>query len=245
MRYDILTLFPDLFPPFLQTGVLGRGIERGLVDVRLINIRSFARGPHKVTDDRPYGGGNGMIMKPGPIVRALESIDRVSERSLVILLTPQGRPFEQSVAWELSGADQIILVCGRYEGVDERIRSDQIDMEVSIGDYILSNGELGALVFLDAVSRLIPGVLGGEGSNRDDSFENGLLEYPHYTRPRIFRDKEVPSILLSGDHEKIRLWRRRESLRRTLQKRPELLKKARLSEEDREILWKLKEEDNV
>jgi len=245
MRYDILTLFPDLFPPFLQTGVLGRGIERGVVDVRLINIRSFARGPHKVTDDRPYGGGNGMIMKPGPIVRALESIDRVSERCQVILLTPQGRPFEQSVAWELSGADQIILVCGRYEGVDERIRSDQIDMEVSIGDYILSNGELGALVIIDAVSRLIPGVLGGEGSNRDDSFEDGLLEYPHYTRPRIFRDKEVPSVLLSGDHEKIRLWRRRESLRRTLQKRPELLKKARLSEEDREILWKLKEEDNV
>ena len=245
MRYDILTLFPDLFPPFLQTGVLGRGVERGLVDVRLINIRAFARGSHKVTDDRPYGGGNGMIMKPGPIIRALESIDRVSERSQVILLTPQGRPFEQSVAWELSGADQIILVCGRYEGVDERIRSDQIDMEVSIGDYILSNGELGALVVIDAVSRLIPGVLGGEGSNRDDSFEDGLLEYPHYTRPRIFRDKEVPSILLSGDHEKIRLWRRRESLRRTLQKRPELLKKARLSEEDREILWKLKEEDHV
>ena len=245
MRYDILTLFPDLFPPFLQTGVLGRGVERGLVDVRLINIRSFARGPHKVTDDRPYGGGNGMIMKPGPIVRALESIDRVSERCRVILLTPQGRPFEQSVAWELSGADQIILVCGRYEGVDERIRSHQIDMEVSIGDYILSNGELGALVVIDAVSRLIPGVLGGEGSNRDDSFEDGLLEYPHYTRPRIFRDKEVPSILLSGDHEKIRLWRRRESLRRTLKKRPELLKKARLSEEDREILWKLKEEDNA
>jgi tRNA (guanine37-N1)-methyltransferase len=245
MRYDILTLFPDLFPPFLQTGVLGRSIEKGLIDVRLINIRSFARGPHKITDDRPYGGGNGMIMKPGPIVRALESIDRVSERSQVILLTPQGRPFEQSVAWELSGADQIILVCGRYEGVDERIRSEQIHMEVSIGDYILSNGELGALVFIDAVSRLIPGVLGGEGSNRDDSFEDGLLEYPHYTRPRIFRDKEVPSVLLSGDHEKIRLWRRRESLKRTLQKRPELLKKARLSEEDREILWKLKEEDNV
>jgi tRNA (guanine37-N1)-methyltransferase len=244
MRYDVLTLFPDLFPPFLQTGVLRRGIERGLVDVRLINIRSFARGPHKVTDDRPYGGGNGMIMKPGPIVRALESIDRVSERSQVILLTPQGRPFEQSVAWELSGANQIILVCGRYEGVDERIRSDQIDMEVSIGDYILSNGELGALVVIDAVSRLIPGVLGGEGSNRDDSFEDGLLEYPHYTRPRIFRDKEVPSILLSGDHEKIRLWRRKECLRRTLQRRPDLLKKARLSEEDREILRKLKEEDD-
>jgi tRNA (guanine37-N1)-methyltransferase len=149
------------------------------------------------------------------------------------------------MAWELSEADQLILVCGRYEGVDERIRSDRIDMEISIGDYILSGGELGALVVFDAVSRLIPGVLGGEGSNKEDSFEHGLLEYPHYTRPRIFRDREVPPILLSGDHEEIRLWRRRESLRRTLEKRPELLEKARLSQEDRAILSELKEKDNV
>ena len=245
MRYDILTLFPELFLPFLKTGVLGRGVEKGLVDVRLINIRDYARGAHKVTDDRPYGGGNGMIMKPGPIARALESVDRVDGHSRVILLTPQGRPFEQSMAWELSEADQLILVCGRYEGVDERIRSDQIDMEISIGDYILSGGELGALVVFDAVSRLIPGVLGGEGSNKEDSFEDGLLEYPHYTRPRIFRDREVPPILLSGDHEEIRLWRRRESLKRTLEKRPELLEKARLSQEDRAILSELKEKDNV
>jgi tRNA (guanine37-N1)-methyltransferase len=245
MRYDILTLFPELFPPFLQTGVLGRGVEKGLMDVRLINIRDYARGAHKVTDDRPYGGGRGMIMKPGPIVRALESIDRVEGRSRVILLTPQGRPFEQPVAWELSEADQLILVCGRYEGVDERIRSDRIDMEVSVGDYILSNGELGALVVLDAVSRLIPGVLGGEGSNKEDSFEDSLLEYPHYTRPRVFRGREVPPVLLSGDHKEIRLWRRRESLKRTLEKRPELLKKASLSQEDTTILLELKERDDV
>ena len=240
MRFDVLTLFPDLFAPFLTTGVLGRGVERGLVEVSLTNIRSFARGPHKVTDDRPYGGGNGMVMKPGPIVRALESVDRIEGQSLVILLTPQGRPFGQPEAWELSKADQLILICGRYEGVDERIRSEQIDMEVSIGDYILSNGELGALVIVDAVSRLIPGVLGGEKSNTEDSFEDGLLEYPHYTRPRVYNGKGVPSVLLSGDHEKIRLWRRTESIRRTLERRPDLLEKAKLNEEDLAILAKLR-----
>ena len=241
MRFDILTLFPDLFSPFLHTGVLGRAVEKGLVDVRLTNIRSFARGSHNVTDDRPYGGGSGMIMKPGPIVRALESIDRVDGPSFVVLLTPQGQTFEQSMAWELSRADQLVLICCRYEGVDERVRSDQIHMEVSVGDYILSGGELGALVIIDAVSRLVPGVLGGERSNLEDSFEDGLLEYPHYTRPRTFRGKEVPSVLLSGDHEKIRLWRRRESLRRTLERRPDLLKTARLSEEDEAILAELRE----
>jgi tRNA (guanine37-N1)-methyltransferase len=149
------------------------------------------------------------------------------------------------MAWELSESDQLILVCGRYEGVDERIRFEQIDMEVSIGDYILSNGELGGLIVLDTVSRLIPGVLGGEGSNKEDSFEDGLLEYPHYTRPRVFRGRNVPEVLLSGDHEEIRLWRRRESLKRTLKRRPELLEKASLSQEDRMILLELKEEDNV
>lgn len=239
MRFDILTLFPDLFSPFLHAGVLGRAVEKGLVDVRLTNIRSFARGSHNVTDDRPYGGGSGMIMKPGPIVRALESMDRVDGLSFVVLLTPQGQTFDQAMAWELSRADQLVLICCRYEGVDERVRSDQIHMEVSIGDYILSGGELGALVIVDAVSRLVPGVLGGERSNLEDSFEDGLLEYPHYTRPRTFRGKEVPPVLLSGDHEKIRLWRRTESLRRTLERRPDLLKKARLSEEDEAILAEL------
>jgi len=239
MRFDILTLFPDLFCSFLKESILGRAVKKGLVDIRLTNIRSFARGPHSVTDDRPYGGGNGMVMKPGPIHRALESIERDSERSLVILLTPQGETFEQSRAWELSRRDQLILICGRYEGVDERIRSGHIDMELSIGDYVLSGGELGAVVVIDAVTRLIPGVLGGERSNIDDSFEDGLLEYPHYTRPRMFKGKEVPPVLLSGDHEKIRLWRRTESLKRTLERRPDLLKRARLSEEDRAILAKL------
>jgi tRNA (guanine37-N1)-methyltransferase len=240
MRFDVLTLFPELISPFLETGVLGRAVKKGVVDVKLTNIRSFARGPHKVTDDRPYGGGDGMIMKPGPIIRALKSIERADGRSLVILLTPQGEPFEQSMAQELCKADQLILICGRYEGVDERVKSGQIDREVSIGDYILSGGELGALVVIDAVSRLVPGVLGGERSSEEDSFTDGLLEYPQYTRPRVFRGQEVPSVLLSGDHEKIRQWRRTQSLKRTLERRPDLLKKAQLGEEDAAILAKLK-----
>ena len=241
MRFDALTLFPELFSSFLKGGVLGRALKKGLVDIRLTNIRDFARGSHKVTDDRPYGGGNGMVMKPGPIYRALQSIEKIEGKSLVILLTPQGQRFEQSKAWDLSRLDQLILVCGRYEGVDERIRSNYIDEELSIGDYIMSGGELGAMVVMDAVIRLVPGVLGGERSTREDSFEEGLLEYPHYTRPRIFNGEEVPSVLLSGDHEKIRFWRRTESLKRTLHRRPDLLDRTPLRKEDKVILNKLQE----
>jgi tRNA (guanine37-N1)-methyltransferase len=244
MRFDILTLFPELFSSFLKEGILGRAVKKGLVDIRLINIRSFARGSHNVTDDRPYGGGNGMIMKPGPIYRALRSIEKVDGQSLVILLTPQGQTFEQSRAWELSRLDRLVLICGRYEGVDERIRSSYIDMELSLGDYILSGGELGAMVVIDTVSRLVPDVLGGERSALEDSFEDGLLEYPHYTRPRVFKGEEVPPVLLSGDHEKIRMWRRTESLKRTRERRPDLLKKARLQEEDRAILAEIEEDGN-
>ena len=192
MRFDILTLFPEMFPPFYKEGVLGRAVKKGLVDIRLTNIRSFAHDRHNTTDDRPYGGGDGMVMKPEPIFRALNSIDRINVKTPVILLTPQGRTFNQSLAWELSMQEQLILVCGRYEGVDERIRTGFIDMEVSIGDYVLSGGEIGAMVLLDAISRLLPGVLGGERSNREDSFEDGLLEYPHYTRPNIFEGEKVP-----------------------------------------------------
>ena len=239
MRFDVLTLFPNLFSSFLKESILGRALSKGLVDIGLTDIRPFGRGPHRVTDDRPYGGGNGMVMKAGPILRALESIERIGEQSHVVLLTPQGQTFEQSVAWELSRQDQLILICGRYEGVDERVKADHVDRELSIGDYVLSGGELGAIVVIDAVSRLVPGVLGGEKSNLEDSFEDGLLEYPHYTRPRVFQGMEVPSVLLSGDHEKIRLWRRTESIKRTLQRRPDLLKKARLNLEDKAILDRL------
>jgi tRNA (guanine37-N1)-methyltransferase len=242
MRFDVLTIFPEMFSANLQEGILGRAVKKGIVKVRLVNIRNFARGAHKTTDDRPYGGGDGMVMKPGPIYQALKSVDRISGQSLVILLSPQGQTFNQKTAWELARWEQIILICGRYEGVDERVRLTCIEKELSIGDYILSGGEPAALVIMDAISRLIPGVLGGERSNLEDSFEDGLLEYPQYTRPKVFQCEEVPPVLLSGDHEKIRLWRRAESLKRTLERRPDLLQKAQLTPEDEVILAKLKRE---
>ncbi len=241
MRFDILTIFPDACSVYLREGIVGRAFKRGMLDIRFVDIRDFAEGAHRTTDDRPYGGGDGMVMKPEPICRALDSVDRIG-RNLVILLSPQGETFDQSFAWELSSWDQLILVCGRYEGVDERVRLTSIDREISIGDYILSGGELAAMVVMDSVSRLIPGVLGGARSNLDDSFEDGLLEYPQYTRPKVFREREVPEVLLSGDHERIRLWRRSESLRRTLLKRPDLLKKARLSREDETLLAELRKD---
>lgn len=242
MRFEILTIFPEMFSSYLKEGIQGRAIKNRIVNVKIVNIRDFANGSHKTTDDRPYGGGDGMVMKPDPIYRALKSVEKPDVRSLTVLLSPQGKTFNQAFAWELSGLDQLILVCGRYEGVDERIRLSCIDTELSIGDYVLSGGELGAMVVMDAVTRLIPGALGGERSNLEDSFEDGLLEYPQYTRPRVFNDKEVPLVLLSGNHEKIRLWRRSESLKRTLERRPDLLQKADLTHEDREILAGLKDE---
>jgi tRNA (guanine37-N1)-methyltransferase len=245
MRFDVLTIFSEMFSAYLREGILGRAVKREIVDIRIVNIRDFAKGAHKTTDDRPYGGGDGMVMKPGPIYRSLESVERVKGRSLVILLSPQGETFDQAMAWELAEWDQLILVCGRYEGVDERIRLTCVDREISIGDYVLSGGELGAMVIMDAVSRLIPGVLGGETSNLEDSFEGGLLEYPQFTRPRIFQENEVPPVLLSGDHERIRVWRRTDSLKRTLEKRPDLLEKAGLTPEDEEILAKLKKERHL
>ena len=239
MKFDVLTLFPDMFTSYLREGILGRAIERGLVDVSLLNIRDFAEGPHRIVDDRPYGGGEGMVMKAGPIFRALESVERVEGYGQVVLFSPQGKPFTQDMAWEMAEWQQLIFICGRYEGVDDRVRSTCVDMELSIGDYILNGGELAAMVVIEAISRLIPDVLGGERSNLDDSFENGLLEYPHYTRPRVFRDQAVPPVLLSGDHEKIRLWRKKQSLKKTLSRREDLLQKARLSPEDKAILEKL------
>ena len=240
MKFNILTLFPGLIFPFLEEGILGRSIKKGILSVNVIDIRSFARGKHKITDDRPFGGGSGMVMKPGPIYRALQSIE-MEAKSASILLSPQGVKFDQPMAWKLAEYEQITLICGRYEGVDERIISDHVDMELSVGDYVLSGGELGALIVFDAVSRLVPGVLGCGNSNKEDTFEGGLLEHPQYTRPRIFNGKEVPEVLLSGDHEKIRRWRRQQSLIRTNLKRPDLLEKAVLSKEDREILSTLKE----
>jgi len=242
MRVDILTLFPDLFAHFLKESILGRAIKKELLDIQITNIRSFATGPHRTVDDRPYGGGDGMVLKPGPIYRALQSIERETGKSSVLLLSPQGRTFNQSAAWELSRKEHLILICGHYEGIDERIRTHCVDMELSIGDYVLSGGELAAMVVVDVVSRLVPNVLGGERSNLEDTFEDGLLEYPHFTRPKVFKDLEVPEVLLSGNHELIRVWRRTESLKRTLERRPDLLYKAKLTEEDRRILAQLQVE---
>jgi tRNA (guanine37-N1)-methyltransferase len=239
MKFNILTLFPGLIAPFMEEGVLGRSIKKGILRVNVTDIREFARGKHKITDDRPFGGGSGMVMMAGPIDRALKSLGH-TENSIIILLSPQGKKFDQPMAWDLAKYDQITLICGRYEGVDERVITQNVDMELSVGDYILSGGELGALIVIDAVSRLVPGVLGCDNSNKEDSFEGGLLEHPQYTRPRIYNGEEVPEILISGDHEKIKKWRREQSLKRTYAKRPDLLDKASLSEEDKKYLSKLK-----
>jgi tRNA (guanine37-N1)-methyltransferase len=241
MRFDILSIFPEMFPFLIDYGIVGRAVERGKLKINVVNIRDFGEGPHLMTDDRPFGGGDGMVMKPEPIFRALESIPKLKGKRKVVLLTPQGQLFDQSIALSLSKLQQIILVCGRYEGVDERVRSRYVDMEISIGDYILTGGELPAMIIVEAVSRLIPGILGGERSHLEESFEDCLLEYPHYTRPRVFKGDEVPPVLLSGDHKEIRLWRRAQSIKRTLEKRPDLLERANLSEMDKSILKEVKQ----
>lgn len=221
-------------------GVLKRAVDNGNISVTPINIRDFAEGKHRITDDRPYGGGCGMVMKPEPITAAIRSAKKEFPEAYTILLTPQGRTFNQKVAGDLLQHETLILICGRYEGVDERIREERVNDEISIGDYILTGGEPAALVMVDAVSRLIPGILGGVSSAEEDSFSDGLLEYPHYTRPRSFEGAEVPDVLFSGDHEKIRQWRRKSSLMRTLLKRPELLESSSLSGEDIDFLKQLR-----
>lgn len=241
MRFDILTLFPQFFESPLKQTILKKAIDKGILDVRLHNIRDYALDRHKVTDDYPYGGGEGMVMKVEPIVRCVEAVKAMApEGSKVILTTPQGRPFTQQLAKDLASLKGLIIVCGRYEGVDERVRDLVVDMEVSIGDYILSGGELPALVIVDAVSRLIPGVLGCSVSAERDSFSMGLLEYPQYTRPEVFRGLRVPSILLSGNHKEIKGWRRREAIKRTLERRPDLLERAETTEEEKKEIERLK-----
>lgn len=236
MKFDILTLFPDMFSSPFKESILGRAIQRELIQIRTINIRDFASGRHRVVDDTPYGGGQGMVMKIEPIAKAIEWIKAEDPSAWTIYLTPQGKLFNQDIASSLSLRSHLILLCGRYEGVDERVREFIVDEEISIGDYVLTGGEFAAMVIIDAVSRLLPGVLGNELSARDDSFSSPLLEYPQYTRPLDFRGYEVPKVLLSGNHIAISLWRRKEALKRTSMRRPDLLTKANLSEEDKRIL---------
>ena len=246
MQFEVFTLLPEVFPPYLDSSILQRARLRGLIDVRVHNIRDYTHDKHHITDDTPYGGGGGMVMKPDPIFEAVESVLgplQDSPQVPVILLTPQGRVFTQRVAEELSQHERIALLCGRYEGVDERIREHLVSDEISIGDYVLTGGELPALLVIDAVSRLLPGVLGDPDGAQDDSHSMGLLEYPHYTRPPTFRGWSVPEVLLSGDHAKIDKWRREQALSRTLNKRPDMLEKADLSEADKKYLNGLKKEE--
>jgi tRNA (guanine37-N1)-methyltransferase len=244
MLFDVFTLFPDAMQPYLATSMLQRAIERGLVDVRLHDIRSWTTDKHHVTDDAPYGGGGGMVMKPGPVFKAVESVLGSPPQCPVVLLTPQGRVFNQQIAGQLATLPHLALLCGRYEGVDERIRAHLVTDELSIGDYVLTGGELPALIVIDAVARLIPGVLGDPDGAMDDSHATGLLEYPHYTRPVDFQGWRVPDVLLSGNHAEIARWRRKQSLLRTLERRPDLLEKADLSEEDRKYLSDIKKDLN-
>jgi tRNA (guanine37-N1)-methyltransferase len=250
MEFDVFTLLPEVFPPYLNSSILHRARQRGLIDVRIHNIRDWATDKHHVTDDEPYGGGGGMVMKVEPVFAAVESVLGLFDKLRatpeacypVILLTPQGRVFNQNTAMELVRHPRLALICGRYEGVDERIREHLVTDEISIGDYVLTGGELPALILIDAISRLIPGVLGDPDGAMDDSHAAGLLEYPHYTRPPEYRGWGVPEILLSGDHAKIEKWRREQSLRRTLKRRLDLLESAPLSETDRKVLKKIQEE---
>jgi tRNA (guanine37-N1)-methyltransferase len=226
MRIDVLTLFPKVFEPFFATSIVGRAVERGIVSIRGIDIRDFATDRHRTVDDRPFGGGPGMVLMCQPVFDALESVEAgATEKPLRILLTPQGERLQQATIVELSRAPWLIVVCGHYEGFDDRIRQGVEVRELSIGDYVLSGGEPAAMVLIDAVVRLLPGALGDEASAESESFSDGTLEYPQYTRPREFRGMTVPEVLLSGDHAKIAAWRREQSLRRTLSRRPDLLER--------------------
>ncbi|MCZ6529983.1 MAG: tRNA (guanosine(37)-N1)-methyltransferase TrmD [Chloroflexi bacterium] len=235
MKIEVFTLFPDVMAPYLSASILGKAQEAGLVEIGLHNIRDYAPDRHSTTDDEPYGGGGGMVMKPEPLFAAVETVlgERLGE-TRVVLLTPQGRVFKQAIAQELASLRRIALISGRYEGVDERVREHLADDEISIGDYVLTGGELPALVVIDAVVRLLPGVLGNEAASTQDSHSEGLLEGPHYTRPAEYRGWKVPEVLRSGDHAKIAAWRRQQSVRRTKERRPDLLEQANLSPEETE-----------
>jgi tRNA (guanine37-N1)-methyltransferase len=241
MQFDVFSLLPEVFSNYLDSSILQRARQRGLIDIRIHDIRNYTHDKHHTTDDTPYGGGGGMVMKPQPVFEAVESIFSTSIRAdsladskwPIILLTPQGRVFSQTIAEELSSHEKIVLICGRYEGVDERIRQHLVTDEISIGDYVLTGGELPAMILIDALTRMIPGVLGDPEGASDDSHAMRLLEYPHYTRPPEFRGWSVPEVLLSGNHAKIEKWRREQSLLRTLERRPDLLQKAKLTEADR------------
>jgi tRNA (guanine37-N1)-methyltransferase len=243
MTFDIVTIFPRMIEAGIAEGVVGRAVERGLLEVKIHDLRDFTTDRHRSVDDVPYGGGPGMVMKPEPLMRAVDHIRATrGAAETVVLLTPQGKAFTQSEAERLGRLDHVVLLCGRYEGMDERVHELVATEELSIGDYVLSGGELAALVVVDAVSRLVPGVVGDEQSVAEDSFSRGLLDYPHYTRPAEVAGRKVPDVLLSGHHADVRRWRRKAALARTLERRPELLEHATLDEDERALLDEIKKE---
>ena len=267
MKVEILTIFPDFFRGPLDYGIVSRARQAGLVEIHVRDLREFTHDKHRTVDDRPFGGGEGMVLKPEPLFEAIESLglgtveERTARKESVILLSAQGKRFDQNEAGKLASLERLVLICGRYEGVDERVAEHIADRELSIGDYVLSGGELGAAIIVDAVTRLLPGSLGNEASSRQESFttavkqmdfegpsstcaSGGLLDYPHYTRPANFRGMQVPDILVSGNHEEIRRWRRKTALQKTFRNRPDLLKNRALSEEDQEILAQITGEKN-
>jgi len=237
LRVDVISVLPDMFEPVVSTSMLGIARQRGALEFFAHDLRDWALpGVHRQVDDAPYGGGPGMVMRPEPLVAAIRAVTEMDSRpALTILMTPQGIPFTQSLAEDLAGRERLVFVCGRYEGVDERVRP-AVDLEVSIGDYVLTGGELGAMVVIDAVTRLLPGVLGSDASAGEESFSLGLLEYPQYTRPATFEGSDVPDVLLSGDHARIARWRREQAVRRTARHRPDLLESADLTHAEREIV---------
>ncbi|MBI5026420.1 MAG: tRNA (guanosine(37)-N1)-methyltransferase TrmD [Nitrospirae bacterium] len=243
MKCDVLTLFPDIIEAYLGESILKRARQKDILDIRIHNIRDFAQDRHKTVDDYPFGGGAGMVLKPEPVFRAVDFIKSNGEPIRVVLLSPQGRPFDQRMAEEFSKEKRrIVFICGRYEGIDERVKIALVDDEVSIGDYVITGGELAALVIIDASVRLIPGALGDERSAEEESFSWGLLDYPHYTRPREFHGLKVPEVLVSGNHKEIWLWRRREALKKTMRIRPDLFEKIQLTDEDKKLISEIEEE---
>jgi tRNA (guanine37-N1)-methyltransferase len=243
MHFDVLTLFPQVINPYLEESIMQRAIANGIISVSAHNLRDWTTDKHHVTDDVPFGGGGGMVLKAEPVFAAMESLQQANQPCPVILMSPQGKPFDHAMAQQLSQKERVIILCGRYEGVDERIREHLITDEISIGDYVLSGGELPALVLIEAVMRLLPGALGAPNGASEDSFADGLLEHPHYTRPAEFRGWAVPDVLLSGNHQLVSRWRREQAWLRTLQRRPDLARKMELSKFDIELLHHIKTEE--
>ncbi|MBZ4687130.1 MAG: tRNA (guanine37-N1)-methyltransferase [Clostridia bacterium] len=241
MQIDIVTIFPEMLEGPLKGSIIGRAREKGIIKINLHNLRDYAYNKHRSVDDYPYGGGPGMVMKPEPFFCVLEKLDYLHSNNPILLMTPQGEVFNQKLAQEFATFEKMAILCGHYEGIDERVRKI-VTHEISIGDYVLTGGEIPALAVVDAVSRLLPGVLGDDQSAREDSFQDGLLEHPHFTRPREYKGMKVPDILLSGNHAEIARWRKKEKFKRTLERRPELLKKLSLNEEDKQLLLQAEKE---